>query len=99
MAPFLSEESLGEGVTGLDVGHDARSRLSSSSIVLLFCGFGEFMFSPKEYSPPGCMQVLVGLMSFSLVMSDASDQALLPGLRLLPLPVLWVSRFVLLARD
>src|SRR5258708_12053536 len=90
------EESLGEGVTGLDVIEGVMSSPSSSSIALLFCGFGVVMLSSEKGISSDCMQGLVGLTPEC---SDASDGALLPCLRLLPFPSLRLSGLVLLARD
>ncbi len=96
--PYPSRGPMGEGVAGLDVGWSSMSRPSSSSIALLFHGFGAFMLSSKEDALFGCVWVLVRLTSCSLCMSDASDGTLLPDLVLLPLPDFWDSGFVLLAR-
>ncbi len=92
------KEPLGEGVTGLDVVTSAMSSPSSSSIALLLCGFGAFVLSSESSVLSGCMWELVRLTSFSPEWSDVSDQALLPGLRLLPLPGFGLSRLALLAR-
>src|SRR5260221_14175100 len=72
---------------------------SSSSIALLLCGFGVVVLSSEKGVSSDCMQGLVGLMSFSPEWSNASDGALLPCLRLLPLPNLGLSGLALLTRD
>ncbi len=92
------EERLGEGVAGLDMVMGVMISPSSSSIALLLHTFRAVVLLSENSALSGCVWELVGLTSFSPERSDISDWALLPGLGLLPLPGLGLSRLVLLAR-